>query len=67
MKTPSNNKPMHRMSAPPCQSKLVGFILRRLSTAHNAGWRAQFRFAVCVLWSGVCDFHRWAILHDTNI
>jgi hypothetical protein len=27
-------------------------------TAHNAGWRTQFRFAVHVLWSGVCEFHR---------
>jgi len=28
-------------------------------TAHNAGLRLQFRFAVSVLWSGVCEFCRW--------
>ena len=27
-------------------------------TAHNAGWRTQFRFAVSVFWSGVCEFCR---------
>ncbi len=27
-------------------------------TAHNAGWRLQFRFAVGVFWSGVCEFWR---------
>ena len=27
-------------------------------TAHNAGWRSQFRFAVSVFWSGVCEFWR---------
>ena len=26
-------------------------------TAHDAGWRTQFRFAVSVLWSGVCEFN----------
>ena len=25
-------------------------------TAHNAGWPSQFRFAVSVFWSGVCEF-----------
>jgi hypothetical protein len=25
-------------------------------TAHNAGWRTQFRFADGVFWSGVCEF-----------
>jgi len=29
-------------------------------TAHNAGWRTQFRFADGVSWSGVCEFHRSA-------
>ena len=27
-------------------------------TAHNAGWSSQFRFAVNVFWSGVCEFRR---------
>jgi hypothetical protein len=27
-------------------------------TAHNAGWRSYFRFAVNVAWSGVCEFWR---------
>ena len=27
-------------------------------TAHNAGWPSQFRFAVSVFWSGVCEFYR---------
>jgi hypothetical protein len=27
-------------------------------TAHNAGWRTQFRFADGVFWSGVCEFWR---------
>ena len=27
-------------------------------TAHNAGRRSQFRFAVSVFWSGVCEFYR---------
>jgi hypothetical protein len=27
-------------------------------TAHNAGWRLQFRFAGIVFWSGVCEFWR---------
>jgi hypothetical protein len=27
-------------------------------TAHNAGWRTQFRFAGSVFWSGVCEFWR---------
>jgi hypothetical protein len=27
-------------------------------TAHNAGWRSQFRFAGGVFWSGVCEFWR---------
>ena len=27
-------------------------------TAHNAGWRSQFRFAVSVFWPGVCEFQR---------
>ena len=27
-------------------------------TAHNAGWRCQFRFAVSVFRSGVCEFCR---------
>ena len=26
--------------------------------AHNAGWPSQFRFAVSVFWSGVCEFYR---------
>jgi len=25
-------------------------------TAHNAGWRSQFRFAGSVFWSSVCEF-----------
>jgi hypothetical protein len=29
-------------------------------TAHNAGWRSQFRFAVHGLVSGVCEFYRSA-------
>ncbi len=29
-------------------------------TAHNAGWRSQFRIAGGVFWSGVCEFDRWA-------
>jgi hypothetical protein len=29
-------------------------------TAHNAGWRIQFRFAVDVFGSGVCEFWRYA-------
>jgi hypothetical protein len=28
-------------------------------TAHNAGWPSQFRFAVNVFRSGVCEFLRW--------
>ncbi len=28
-------------------------------TAHNAGWPSQFRFAVSVFWSGVCEFYRY--------
>lgn len=28
-------------------------------TAHNAGWPSRFRFAGSVIWSGVCEFHRW--------
>jgi hypothetical protein len=31
-------------------------------TAHNAGWRTQFRFAGRVFWSGVCEFYRWAFV-----
>jgi len=27
-------------------------------TAHNAGWRTQFRFAGSVFWSGVAEFYR---------
>jgi len=27
-------------------------------TAHNAGWRSQFRFAVHGCWPGVCEFCR---------
>jgi hypothetical protein len=27
-------------------------------TAHNAGWRSQFRFAVYGLVPGVCEFYR---------
>ncbi len=27
-------------------------------TAHNAGWRFQFRFAGSVFWPGVCEFNR---------
>jgi hypothetical protein len=27
-------------------------------TAHNAGWRVQFRFAGGVFWHGVCEFKR---------
>ena len=27
-------------------------------TAHNAGWRSQFRFAGSILWPGVCEFWR---------
>jgi hypothetical protein len=27
-------------------------------TAHNAGWRTQFRFAVSGSCSGVCEFKR---------
>jgi hypothetical protein len=27
-------------------------------TAHNAGWRTQFRFAVHAGRSGVCEFNR---------
>ena len=30
-------------------------------TAHNAGGRSQFRFAVLVFWPGVCEFNRSAI------
>jgi hypothetical protein len=26
--------------------------------AHNAGWRLQFRFAVSVLWPGMCELRR---------
>jgi hypothetical protein len=26
--------------------------------AHNAGWRLQFRFAVGVLWPGMCELQR---------
>jgi len=29
-------------------------------TAHNAGWRTQFRFADGVFWSGVREFRRSA-------
>lgn len=35
------------------------------STAHNAGWRLQFRFAGGVLWSGVFEFCRWGCLKPT--
>jgi hypothetical protein len=28
-------------------------------TAHNVGWRSQFRFAVNVFWSGVCEFQHY--------
>jgi len=35
-------------------------VRRTQITAHNAGWRSQFRFAGGVLWSGVCEFHRSA-------
>ena len=28
-------------------------------TAHNAGWRSQFRFAGRVLLSGMCEFMCW--------
>jgi hypothetical protein len=31
------------------------------STAHNAGWRDQFRFAGEVSCSGVCEFERYAV------
>jgi hypothetical protein len=27
--------------------------------AHHAGWQSQFRFAVGVFWSGVCEFCRY--------
>ena len=30
-------------------------------TAHNAGWRTQFRFADGVSWSGVCEFWRYTM------
>ena len=30
-------------------------------TAHNAGWRTQFRFAGSVFRPGVCEFWRWAV------
>ena len=30
-------------------------------TAHNAGWRTQFRFADGVFWSGVWEFQCWAM------
>jgi hypothetical protein len=29
-------------------------------TAHNAGWPSQFRFSIHGIWSGVCEFWRWA-------
>jgi hypothetical protein len=29
-------------------------------TAHNAGGRSQFRFAVLLFWPGVCEFNRSA-------
>ena len=31
-------------------------------TAHNAGWRSQFRFAVSAFWSGVCEFQQVSVL-----
>ena len=31
--------------------------------AHNAGWPSQFRFAVSVFWSGVCEFYRSPEVH----
>ena len=33
-------------------------ILPNQITAHNAGWRTQFRFAGNASWSGVCEFWR---------
>ena len=38
----------------------IGFATMRSNkiTAHNAGWPSQFRFAVSVFWSGVCEFQR---------
>jgi len=38
-------------------------------TAHNAGWRIQFRFAGGASWSGVCEFTRyaeWASSHEPD-
>ena len=45
---PTHNKPMHRMSAPPCQSKPLGFIERPLST-------------VTLLPALIGDLFRWAV------
>jgi hypothetical protein len=33
-------------------------VMSNKITAHNAGWRTQFRFAGSVFWSGVCEFYR---------
>jgi hypothetical protein len=40
---------------------IAGHLMRQkfnVIPAHNAGWPSQFRFAVSVFWSGVCEFHR---------
>jgi hypothetical protein len=34
-------------------------------TAHNAGWPSQFRVAVNVFWSGLCEFWRLAQFSQT--
>ena len=36
-------------------------------TAHNAGWRTQFRFAGGVSWPGVCEFHRSAHMKSRGL
>ena len=38
-------------------------ILPNKITAHNPGWRSQFRFAVHGFGSGVCEFWSWTTLN----
>jgi len=55
-------RPLHepRMSKH-CSFELLSDSIEGMAnqvTAHNAGWRSQFRFAGSVFWSGVCEFSR---------
>ena len=54
MASPIDSSSGHRI---PNWAKVVSMLATN-GWAH-AGWRIQFRFAVGVLWPGVCEFWRW--------